>query len=89
MVVIYCLKRKYFCRLLVPSFTDLLKSVSECCECCVLVEEGKVVIESVISNTWFSAMYTEVRMGWNLMIICIGVSEKVKHFFFYKHQCAY
>lgn len=34
-------------------------------------------------------MYTEVRMGWDLMIICISVSEKVKHFFFYKHQCAY
>lgn len=45
--------------------------------------EGKVVIGSLISKTWFSAVYAQVRMGWDLMITCISVSEKVKCFFFF------
>ena len=43
--------------------------------------ESEVVVGSLISKTWFSAVYTQVRMGWDVMITCISVSEEVKHFF--------
>lgn len=44
------------------------------------VYEGKVVTGRLILDMVL-CWYTQIRMGWDLMITCMSVSEKVKHFF--------